>query len=262
MKKITVLVLGLAMLLACIPTLAETVGNETYTVKTGVSWNDQWGLTIANVIEQDGQVFKVLCDTVRDGVSSKEKFNDYGILAMSSIGKEWWEQVAYYENSVRNNGVDAVEIDENNHALNADVISGATINIADFTTAIKNADEGIVEVGGYVVKTGFSYSEQWGSTVANVVMKDGEIVKVLCDTVRGDGTSSKEKFDAYGVKKVSSIDKEWWEQVAFFETWVENNDLADIAYDDEGHGTNPDIVSGATIRISYYVEAIEDALNR
>ena len=262
MKKIFALALAVAMALTCgISALAEAVGSEGYTVKTGISYSEQWGPTIANVIEKDGEIVKILFDTVRDGQSSKEKYDDYGIKDVSTLGKDWWEQVSFFETWVEQNGLDALELTEEGYAANADVVSGATIHVSYYAEALENAEKGVTEAEGYAVKTGFSFSEQWGPTIANVITKDGEIVKILCDTVR-DGLSSKEKYDSYGIKGVSSIEKEWWEQLMFFETWVEQNGVDQITYDEEGHATNPDIVTGATIHLSYYADAIADALSR
>ena len=114
---------------------------------------------------------------------------------------------------------------------------------------------------GYTVRTGLSYSEQWGPTIVNIIEKDGEVVKVLFDTAR-DGQSSKEKYNDYGIKKVSSIGKEWWEQVAFVETWLEQNGLDSLEVTEDGYAANPDVLTGATFHVSYYVEAIADALGK
>ena len=57
MKRISVLLLALLMALACASALAETAADQGYTVKTGVSYDDPWGITVANVIYKDGQVF-------------------------------------------------------------------------------------------------------------------------------------------------------------------------------------------------------------
>ena len=261
MKKLFAFALILALSLTCVSALAEVVGGEGYTVKTGLSYSDQWGATVANVIEKDGEVVKVLFDTVRDGVSSKEKYDDYGIKKVSTIGKEWWEQVAFMENWVEQNGLDSLEVTEDGYAANPDVLTGATIHVSYYAEALANAEAGVTEMEGYSVKTGFSYSDQWGLTVANVIEKDGEVVKVLFDTVR-DGQSSKEKFDTYGIKKVSTIGKEWWEQVAFVENWVEQNGLDSLEVTEDGHAANPDVLTGATINVSYYAEALADALSR
>ena len=264
MKKLASLILALALMLSCAAVLAEEAPASDVTVKTGLTWNDTWGLTVANIVEQDGQVVKILVDVVRDGLSSKEKYNDYGIGPVSSIGKEWWEQVAFLEDWVRDNGVDEVVYDGDGHATVPDVISGATINIADFTTAIQNAKADaadVAEINGYTVKTGLAVSPTWGPTVANVVLKDGEIVKVLVDVVR-DGQSSKEKFDDYGVKSASTLGKEWWEQVKSYEEWVAANGADKVECDENGHALNPDLISGATINVSDFTAAVLDALSK
>ena len=57
MKRISVLLLALLMALACASALAETAADQGYTVKTGVSYDDPWGITVANVIyKSDGSV--------------------------------------------------------------------------------------------------------------------------------------------------------------------------------------------------------------
>ena len=265
MKKVTAILMTLVLILASASVLAEPVGNENYTVKTGVSYSNPWGITVANVIYKDGELFKILVDTVRPdgGLSSKEKYDDYGIRAVSGLGKEWWEEVAFFETWAESNDVSALELDENGHALDADVISGATINLANYVEAVQNAEAGVVEAEGFSVKTGFSFSEQWGATIANVIYKDDAIFKILLDTVRPDGgLSSKEKFDDYGIKRVSGLGKEWWEEVSFFETWAEGNDLSTLELDENGHAVNADVISGATINLGNHTEAILDALSK
>ncbi len=264
MKKFSAFLLVLTLMLSCIPAFAETVGNEEYTVKTGVSYSDPWGITVANVIYKGDEVFKILIDTVRPdgGLSSKENFNDYGIKPLSTLDKEWWEEVIFFQNWAEKNDLATLELDENGHALNADVISGATINLSYYVEALQNATAGVTEIGDYTVKTGFSYSEPWGATVANVIYKGDEVFKIFVDTIRPDGgLSSKENFNDYGIKPLSTLDKEWWEEVIFFQNWVEKNDLATLELDENGHALNADVISGATINLSYYVEAIQDALN-
>ena len=265
MKRISAFLLALVLALTCISSLAETVGNEEYTIKTGVSYADPWGITVANVIYKGDEIFKILIDTVRPdgGLSSKEKFDDYGIRRVSSIGMEWFEEVSFFETWAEQNDLTTLELDENGHAVNPDVITGATINVGYYVEALNNADAGVTEANGYTVKTGFSFNATWGPTVANVIYKDGEVLKILVDTVRPDGgLSSKEKYNDYGIKRVSGLGKEWWEEVVFFETWVEENGIEALTLDETGHATNPDVITGATIAVSYYAEAIQDALSR
>ena len=115
--------------------------------------------------------------------------------------------------------------------------------------------------GSHTVKTGTYEDARFGLVVANVVLNGDKIEKVLIDVVR-DGESSKEKFDGYGVKRVSSLGKEWWEQVAFIEKWIEKNGVDSAVFDKSGHITNTDAVSGATITVKPFVEAVKDALGK
>ena len=115
-------------------------------------------------------------------------------------------------------------------------------------------------VNGYVVKSGISYSEQWGPTIATVVYEDGKIVKVLLDGVR-QGKSSKETRDDYGIKEISSIGKEWWEQVEFLEDWIEKNGIEKLELDTNGFATNADVVTSATIHVDGFKQAVENAIS-
>lgn len=233
--------------------------NPAYTVKTGAYYSDQWGLYIANIVERDGQAPVVIMDRVQNGQSSKERHDSYGIKPVSSIGKEWWEQIVFLEGWIAGNGVDALELDSSGHALNADVISGATINVAEPSAAVVNALEGKNSDGGYTLKTGTYYDEQWGLYIANVVEEGDAVSAVLLDRVQ-NGESHKEKYDSYGIKRVSSIDKDWWEQVAYYEKWVLQNGADAVAYDEDGHATNPDLITGATIGVDQLTMAVLDAL--
>ncbi len=71
------------------------------------------------------------------------------------------------------------------------------------------------------------------STIVAAVFDDkGNIVKVNIDEVEarpgaaGEITSKKELGDDYGMKAVSSIGKEWHEQIANLEKWLEGKDIS------------------------------------
>ena len=108
-------------------------------VKSGISYSQQWGLYIANIVETDGKITNVIIDRLANGKSSKELHDNYGIKPVSSLNKDWWEQVAYYEDWVLEHGIDAVKYDKDGHAENVDLISGATIGIDDLTLAVLDA---------------------------------------------------------------------------------------------------------------------------
>ena len=119
-----------------------SVAFADYKVKSGISYSPQWGVYIANVIENDGKITNVIIDRLANGKSSKELHDNYGIKPVSSLGKDWWEQTAYYERWVAEHGIEAVRTDDKGHALDVDLLSGATINVAELSVAVKNAVDG------------------------------------------------------------------------------------------------------------------------
>lgn len=233
-------------------------------VKTGIEDNKQWGTYIANLVYSNDKLIAVDLDLVdADGNSGKEKYNDYGIKKVSSINKEWWEQVEDYEQYLVKNDGKTAETDKDGHAVDKNLVSGATISLADFSTAIDNAEKGVpAKTDQTTVKTGWKYSPEWGTYLANVVERDGKTVKVLVDRVDNDGSIAREKYDNYGIKKVSSINKDWWEQAEAYEEYVLKNGADAVKYDKDGHATDPDLLSGATIDISDFNDAVKDAENR
>lgn len=256
MKKLTVIFTILLAILLSATAFAE------YSVKSGLYHSQQWGLYIANIIETDGKITNVIIDRLSNGKSGKELHDNYGIKPVSTLGKDWWEQVAYYENWIVEYGLEAVETDEKGHALNPDLISGATINIAELSHTVKNAIDGNTEENGYMIKTGTSYSKVWGLYIANVIFKDGKIFKILLDRISNSGEDSKEKYDNYGIKKVSSINKDWWKQVAYYEDWVLEHGIDAVKYGKDGKAENVDLISGATIGIDDFTLAVLDALKK
>ena len=150
-------------------------------MKSGIAFSQQWGLYIANVVEKDGKIINVIIDRIANGKSSKELRNRYGIKPVSTIGKDWWEQVAYYESWIVEHGVDAAKTDDKGHALEPDLISGATINVAELSGAVKNA------LGGKKLKTGTFYDEIQGLKIVNVISKRGELEKILLARLSNNG---------------------------------------------------------------------------
>ena len=64
-----------------------SVAFADYKVKSGISYSPQWGVYIANVIENDGKITNVIIDRLANGKSSKELHDNYGIKPVSSLGK-------------------------------------------------------------------------------------------------------------------------------------------------------------------------------
>ena len=122
---------------------------------------------------------------------------------------------------------------------------------------------------------------QADSTVVGVLVDaDGVIVKCVID-----GVQTKVNFDAtgkistpldtivptkielgtdYGMGKVSSLGKEWSEQIVDFAAYVEGKTLEEvkaIAVDETTMPTDEELASEVTIKIGGYVAAIEKAVN-
>ncbi len=233
-------------------------------VKTGIEDVDQWGTYIANLVYSNGKLVAVDLDRIDDdGNSSKEKYDNYGIKKVSSIGEEWWQQVQDYEQYLVKNDGKVAETDSDGHATDKDLLSGATINLNDFGTAVKNAEDGVEpKTDKTTVKTAWKYDPQWGTYLANVIERDGKTVKILVDRVGNDNSIAREKYDDYGIKKVSSIGKDWWEQAEAYEDFVQKNGVDAVEYDKDGHPTNPDLMTGCTIDVRDFNATVKEAENK
>ena len=97
-----------------------------------------------------------------------------------------------------------------------------------------------------------------GEIKAVVEMKDNKVTSVSIDET-ADGASKKEKKDDYGMKGNSSIQKEWYQQIAYLQNYLVKNGSDDLKYDDQGRAVNADVLSGCTISIEKYVDVYEDA---
>ncbi len=89
--------------------------------------------------------------------------------------------------------------------------------------------------------------------------KDGKIVTPLDTVVPG----KQEMGDAYGMKKASSIGKEWNEQATALSNYVIGKTVAEvkgIAVDENGAPSDSDLASSVTVGIGGYVDAIEKAV--
>ncbi|MEG0274750.1 MAG: FMN-binding protein, partial [Longicatena sp.] len=70
--------------------------------------------------------------------------------------------------------------------------------------------------------------------------------------------TKKELVDDYNMKQASPINKEWDEQVDFFEDYVEKNGVDKIKVNADGKAENDDVKSGCTISVDGFIAAIKD----
>ena len=116
--------------------------------------------TFAALAVTDGRISAAVIDTAEpklpfssDGSvdqmdysgTKRELGNDYGMKAASKIGKEWYEQQEYFCNYIKDmteDEVDAVSTDADGKPKEADLLSGCTVAVKDYITAVKTAMKG------------------------------------------------------------------------------------------------------------------------
>ena len=190
-------------------------------------------------------------------MSKKDLGDNYGMKDKSSIKKEWYEQVEALEKWAVGKTVEEVltmpttQKDEK-HTVTADkdLMTGCTIGVTGFQQALDKAVKNAVEVKdvasvGSAILTDVSgkdataekSGEAKASSTYGVVAldKDGKVVFTQTDEAQNavkfttagalDGEAmavptKAEKKDEYGMKKASSIGKEWFEQNQAFDEWT------------------------------------------
>lgn len=225
------------------------------------------------------------------GTTKKELGTNYGMSKVSSIGKDWHEQIAAFEASITGKKIDDVlkmELD-NGKSTDADVLSGCTIAVSPYLTVLEKAYANVKDtknvanfaLGSLSTVTAKDVQDDKGSVSAetNVVFyaldKDGKVVYMDIDTVtnsasvNGAGewttpetaTTKKELGSNYGMGKISSIGKDWHEQIAAFEEYTLGKTIAEVTgmTTESGKATDADLLAGCTIGITGYLEAVAHA---
>ena len=211
----------------------------------------------------------------------------------SPIKKEWFEQVEALEKWAVGKTVEEVlnmpttQKDEK-HTVTADkdLMTGCTISVTGFQQALEKAAKNAVEVKdvasvGSAILTEVSgkdataekNGEAKASSTYGVVAldKDGKVVFTQTDEAQNavkfttagalDGEAAAvatkdEKKDEYGMKKVSSIGKEWFEQNQAYDEWTVGKTAKEIAdmkvTTNEGGKTvtaDKDLMTGCTMGV-------------
>lgn len=141
--------------------------------------------------------------------------------------------------------------------------------MAVVTTANKSADAGEADGTAQVDSTIVAVTVDENGVIANCVIdhaqtvmnfsKDGKMITPL-DTVY---PGKQELGDSYGMKKSSSIGKEWNEQATALSNYVIGKTVAEvkgIAVTEDGVPTDADLAASVTVKINGYVDAIEKAV--
>lgn len=107
------------------------------------------------------------------------------------------------------------------------------------------------------------------TTTAKVELDGDKFTKVEIDetykTDKGEETTKKTLGEKYAMKdtsaKMGKIEggAEWFEQIKFLEDYIVANGVDGIELGEDGKATNEDILTGCTINIKPYVEAVKAA---
>ena len=244
----------------------------------------------------DGKVVR------RDDLQSKRELgDDYGMREASGIGREWYEQADALEEYVIGKTaeeISGITVDEETRAVDVDLAASVTIRLADYKDAIVEAAKNAEEIGtqegdklglGIFTHADFSAdaSEEMNgqceadSCVAAVTVDaDGKITASLIDAtqnavqfdtagkitsdVTAETQTKRQLGNNYGMRSVSGIEKEWYEQADFIEEYIIGRtaeEIGGIALDDDSRALEvPDLTSGATIRFNVFQNAIVKAV--
>lgn len=244
----------------------------------------------------------VTSDLSAPGKTKKELGDDYGMRRASAIKKEWFEQIAEFEKWMIGKTVDEVKNlpvkrRDASHTHVPDVpelTSTVTITVQDYIAAVVEAWETARPVAPGGVKLGLGHdisiakstssAAQVDLTMAAALFdKDGKVVEVIIDTAQtkvafdadgkvttdkaGEFLTKKELQDGYGMRKASSIKREWFEQMLDFEKWMLGKTVDEITSlptkrRDASHVAVPDVpelTSTVTITVEGYLAALAEA---
>jgi predicted small lipoprotein YifL len=279
---------------------------------------------VAVTLDSEGKILNVKIDMVQPKVNfdaegqlvtdtsqpiqTKVELGDaYGMEKASSIGKEWYEQIAALEDWMVGKTIDEVmgiQLNEESVPTEADLTSSVTVSVEGYLAAVKEAVDNAknfgVEAKGAtrtglgsitsIKKSASATAEADALGQADVIMvavtvdEDNKIVGVLIDngqvkvnfdtagTLLTDPTEKPmtkvELGDEYGMKKASSIGKEWYEQIQALGQWMIGKTIDEVkamkTYEkDEAHPAVPeeaDLTSSVTISVENYIAAVEKAI--
>ena len=235
-----------------------------------------------------------------------EKGDDYGMRGVSAIGKEVNEQYAALAEYFVGKTVEEIKAmptfeRDANHTAVPDVEelkASVTITVADYVAALEEAYNTAIETKGVPAKTGLGTvisasvteedkeNEKGASVQINTNMmavaldENGVIVAAILDVAQQkaafdlegvagevDLRTKVEKEGDYGMKGVSGIGKEYFEQAKALTDWMTGKTVEEVlampTYErDANHTACPDVEdlkSSVTITVGDYLKALEEA---
>ena len=230
---------------------------------------------------------------------SKNELGDgYGMKKASSIGKEWNEQLAALADYAKGKTVEELKtmaVGEDGKAGDVDLAASVTLYIGSFVDGIEAAAANASHMGasrgdrlGLASETSMSKSKdaadgkdgvaQAYATAAAVTFSGGTVTSCYIDAVQANvnfdasgkitthltaAPQTKNQLgDGYGMKKASSIGKEWNEQAAAFCAYVTGktvDEVKGLAVGEDGKAADADLAAGVTIGIGEFQSLIEKA---
>ena len=240
---------------------------------------------------------KLTTDKATEFLSKNELGDGYGMRKASSIGKEWNEQAAAFAAYCVGKTLEEVKnmpVNDKNKPADVDLAASCTLAVSEFLPGVEDAVNNAAHMGakkGDVLKltqvTTMSKSKDATETadgqaqaythVAAITLNGNTITSCYIDAVQatvkfnaqGKITSdiaaevqSKNTIkEGYGMKAISSIGKEWYEQAAGFCAYVTGKtieEVAGIAIVD-GKIADADLAATTTIGIADFQALIEKA---
>lgn len=101
-------------------------------------FDDNGYKSTVTVVIKDGNIQSVFCDADKKGGGTKKADSENGLYDMKKGGSQyaWHEEVAFFEQYVRENGVGNLPIYENGKT---DAITGCTIAVSEYVGLINEA---------------------------------------------------------------------------------------------------------------------------
>lgn len=240
---------------------------------------------------------KLTTDKAAEVLSKNELGDGYGMRVASSIGAEWNEQAAAFAAYCVGKTIDELKgmaVTEDGKAADADLAAGCTLAVGEFLPGVEDAVNNAAHIGakkGDVLKLTqtSSLSKSADATesadgqaqvythVGAITLNGETITSCVIDAVQatvkfnaqGKITSdinaevqSKNTLkEGYGMKAISPIGKEWYEQAAGFCAYVTGKTIADVAgiAITDGKVADADLAATTTIGIGDFQKLIEKA---
>ena len=233
---------------------------------------------------------QLITDLSTPVTSKNERGDDYGMRKASSIGKEWNEQAQAIADYVVGKTIDQVTgiaVTEDGKAGDADLASSVTMSIGGYLDGIQQAVANAQHLGAskgdtLVLTSTTSLTDskdataeedglaQAYATVGAITMNGDTITSMVIDAVQANVNfdltaaqpSKNQLGDDYGMRKASSIGKEWYEQAAGFAAYAIGKtpaEVSGIAVTEDGKAADADLAASVTISIGAFQTLVAKA---